>query len=321
MELVGLHVLITGGAGFVGSHLADLLLQRGNEVVVYDNFNPFYLGKERNVTHNMQKKGYRVIKADILDYEALVQATEGVDVVFHQAAQPGVRYSIKHPLEVHRINTTGTLNVLLAARDSDVSRVVFASSSSVYGVPYSLPISEEHPTNPNSPYAASKLAAEKYCKVFSEVYGLEVVMLRYFSVYGPRGRPDQVIRAFVERIAQGLPPVIYGDGKQTRDFTYVSDVVEANILAAESKKVSGEAFNIGFGGRISIEELADMIINLMGKTGEVSPIHEKTYAGDFPHTCADIAKASRMLGYTPRVGLKDGLKNFVSWYQANREHL
>ncbi len=321
MELDGLRVLITGGAGFVGSHLADLLIQRGSEVVVYDNFNPFYSGKERNVVHNLQKKNYRLVKADILDYESLVKATKGVDVVFHQAAQAGVRYSIKHPLEVHRINTTGTLNVLLAARDSDVSKVVFASSSSVYGVPRSLPISEEHPTNPNSPYAASKLAAEKYCKVFSEVYGLEVVMLRYFSVYGPRGRPDQVIRAFAEKIAQGLPPVIYGDGKQTRDFTYVSDVVEANILAAESEGVSGEVFNIGFGGRISIEELAEMVINLMGKTGEVSPIHEKTYAGDFPHTCADTAKASRMMGYAPRVELEDGLKNFVSWYQANREHL
>ena len=317
MKLDRVRVLITGGAGFVGSHLADLVLQKGNKVTVYDNFSPFYPGKERNIAHNLQKKGYKLIKADIVDYETLSQAMNGVDVVFHQAAQPGVRYSIKHPLESHRINATGTLNVLLAASNSKIPKVVFASSSSVYGLPQSLPISEEHPTNPNSLYAASKLAAEKYCKVFSEIYDLDVVMLRYFSVYGPRGRPDQAVRSFVERIAQGLSPIIFGDGEQTRDFTYVSDVVEANILAAESEKVSGEVFNIGFGGRVSINRLAGMIIDLMGRTGEISPIYEKPYAGDFPHTCADIAKASRMLGYNPKMELMEGLKNFISWYQAN----
>jgi len=321
MELDGVRVLITGGAGFIGSHVADLLLKRGNDVVVYDNFSPFYSGKERNIAHNLGRKNYRLVKADILDYKALTEAMDGVDVVFHQAAQPGVRYSIKHPLKSHEINATGTLNVLLAAKESNVSKVVFASSSSVYGIPKRLPMSEEDQTNPNSPYAASKLAAEKYCRVFHEVYGLNVVMLRYFSVYGPRGRPDQVVRAFVDRISRGLPPIIFGDGEQTRDFTYVSDVVEANILAAENEEASGEIFNIGFGGRAGIRELAEMIINLMGKAGEISPIHEKPYAGDFPHTCADTEKASRILGYTPRVELKEGLKRFISWYQANSKYL
>ncbi len=314
-----LRALVTGGAGFVGSHLADALLRRGINVVTYDNFNSFYTGKEKNVANNSRRKDYKLIKADILDFKTLLKAMDGVDIVFHQAAQPGVRYSIEHPLESHRINTTGTLNVLIAARESKVSKVVFASSSSVYGVPQSLPMTEEHPTNPNSPYAASKLAAENYCKVFSEVYSLNVVMLRYFSVYGPRGRPDQVVRAFVERVAQGLPPVIYGDGEQTRDFTYVSDVVEANILAAESEGVSGEVFNVGFGGRVSIKELAEMIIDLMDNTGEFSPIHEKSYAGDFPHTQADITKASRVLGYTPKVEFREGLQSFIDWYQKNNK--
>jgi UDP-glucose 4-epimerase len=245
---------------------------------------------------------------------------EGSDIVFHQAAQPGVRYSIEHPLESHGINVTGTLNVLLAAKELKIPKVIFASSSSVYGVPRSLPISEDHPTNPNSPYAVSKLAAEKYCKVFSEVYGLEVVMLRYFSVYGPRGRPDQVIKSFVDRVALGLPPVIFGDGGQTRDFTYVSDVVDANILAAEREGVSGEVFNVGFGRRVEIKKLAEMVIDLMGKTGEISPTYEKSYAGDFPDTCADVAKASRMLGYAPRVDLNEGLKRFISWYRVNSKY-
>ncbi len=320
MKLDGVLAFITGGAGFVGSHLADLLLQKGNEVVVYDNFSPFYSGKERNVAHNLHKNGYRIIRADILDYSTLVEAMEGSDIVFHQAAQPGVRYSIEHPLESHGINVTGTLNVLLAAKELKIPKVIFASSSSVYGVPRSLPISEDHPTNPNSPYAASKLAAEKYCRVFSEVYGLEVVMLRYFSVYGPRGRPDQVIKAFADRVASGLPPVIFGDGGQTRDFTYVSDVVDANVLAAESEGVSGEVFNIGFGRRVEIKELAEMVIDIMGEKGKISPTHKESYAGDFPDTCADIAKASRMLGYSPKVDLKEGLKRFVSWYQANTDY-
>ncbi len=321
MKLDEVCTLVTGGAGFIGSHLVDLLLQRGNQVIAYDNFSPFYPGKENNVAQNLGRKRYRLVKADILDYETLVQTMDGVDVVFHQAAQPGVRYSIEHPLDCHQVNVTGTLNVLLAARESGVSKVVFASSSSVYGLPEQLPISEEHPTNPNSPYAASKLAAEKYCRVFHEVYGLDVVMLRYFSVYGPRGRPDQVVRAFVERVAKDLPPVIFGDGKQTRDFTYVSDVVDANILSAESEGISGEVFNVGAGGRTSIRDLAETIIDLMDKTGKISPTHGKPYSGDFPHTCADITKASRGLGYVPRVELKEGLKRFISWHKTSGNHV
>jgi len=316
-----LRVLVTGGAGFVGSHLADKLLQRGDEVVVYDNFNSFYSGKERNVAHNMGRDDYKLIEADILDYEILAESMKRIDVVFHQAAQPGVRYSIKHPLEAHRINTTGTLNVLLAAKEAQVPKIVFASSSSVYGVPQILPITEDHPTNPNSPYAASKLAAEKYCKVFQEVYGLNIVMLRYFSVYGPRGRPDQVVRAFVDRLARDLPPIIFGDGEQTRDFTYVSDIVKANLLAAEKEDIAGEVFNIGCGGRIRIKDLAEMIIDMMDKTDEISPMHKEAYSGDFPHTQADITQASQMLGYKPEVEFKEGLKNFISWYEENLDYL
>jgi len=264
VELRNLAVLVTGGAGFIGSHLVDFLLKRGNRVIVYDNFDPFYTGKEQNIVHHFGDSNLTLLKADILDYKALSSAMRNVDVVFHEAAQPGIRYSIQNPKKVHEVNVTGTLNVLRAALANQVKKVIHASSSSVYGSAKYLPFDEKHPTNPNSPYAASKLAAEKYCLVFHEVYGLNVVVLRYFSVYGPRQRPDQVIRIFVSNALSGRPITIYGDGKQTRDFTYIDDVVRATLRVAEVK-TDEILINIGSSKRITINMLFKTIKNWLEK--------------------------------------------------------
>ena len=316
MELDGAKVLITGGAGFIGSHLADRLLERASLVIVYDNFDDFYAGKEGNVAHNLGNPKYRLVRADILDYDTLLRVAREVDVIFHEAAQPGVRFSLEDPAKTNRVNVEGTLNVLMAAKQAGVRKVVYASSSSVYGPPKYVPMDEDHPKRPTSPYAVSKLVAEEYCRVFSEVYGLEVVSLRYFSVYGPRQRPDQAVRAFAERLARGEPPVIYGDGSQTRDFTYVDDVVEATIRAAEVDGLGGEVINVGFGREVSVNELVKMLIDLMEV--DVEPTYKPAYRGDFPRTFADNSKARRLLGWEPKVGLEEGLRRFIEWFKARR---
>jgi UDP-glucose 4-epimerase len=313
VDLRGLRVMVTGGSGFIGSHLIDELLARGNRVVVYDNFDPFYLGKEKNIESHVGDPNFTLVRANILDRKTLSSAMEGADIVFHEAAQPGVRYSIENPQKVHDVNVTGALNVLRTASIHDVKRVVFASSSSVYGLPEYLPFDEEHPTKPNSPYAASKLCAEKYCQVFHSIYGLDVVVLRYFSVYGPRQRPDQVIRIFVHNVLVGKPVRIYGDGEQTRDFTYVDDAVEATLLAAEVDEADGMVINVGSGRRISINGLIEEISRSMGIEGETDHVHEEASPGDFPHTLADVSLARRVLGYEPRLDLREGLGEFIEW--------
>lgn len=315
MKLRNLRVLVTGGAGFIGSHLVDILLKRGNRVIVYDNFNPFYAGKKQNIEHHFGDSNFTLLNADILDYTALSSAMRNVDVVFHEAAQPGIRYSIQNPKEVDELNVTGTLNVLKAALKNQVKKVVCASSSSVYGYPKYLPFDEKHPTNPNSPYAESKLAIERTCLGFQEAYGLDVVALRYFSVYGPRQRPDQVIRIFVSNALNGRPITIYGDGKQTRDFTYIDDVVRATIRTAEVK-TDETLINIGSGKRITINKLFKTITKLLGKE-EMKPTYRKNYAGDFPHTLADITLARRILQYRPTVELERGIRNFIDWHQKS----
>ncbi|RLF09902.1 MAG: UDP-glucose 4-epimerase [Thermoprotei archaeon] len=318
MELEGIKALITGGAGFVGSHLADELLKTASLVIVYDNFDPFYGGKEENVAHNLSNPKYKLVRADILDFSLLLSLAKKVDVIFHLAAQPGVRFSVENPQRTVKVNVDGTLNVLMAAKQAGVRKVVFASSSSVYGNPSYVPMDEEHPRRPTSPYGASKVAAEEYCRVFNQVYGVNVVSLRYFSVYGPRQRPDQVIRVFAERVARGESPVIYGSGEQTRDFTYVMDVVDATIRAAQSDDVEGEVFNIGFGAEVKIVDLAEKIIELMGAKGKVQMIFKPAYKGDFPRTLADNRKAGEMLGWRPKVSLDQGLKLFLAWFNARK---
>jgi UDP-glucose 4-epimerase len=291
----------------------------GATVTVYDKFDGFYEGKEANLTEAAKRQNYKLVKGNILDVALLDSAMDGVEVVFHLAGQAGIGYSIEHPEQVNETNVNGTLNVLSLARKHDVKRVVNASSSSIFGEPEYLPIDEKHPTNPTSPYGVSKLAAEQYASAFSRVYGTYAVSLRYFSVYGPRGRPDQVVHRFTKSLAEGGPPVIRGDGSHTRDFTYVTDVVAATILAAESEGLGGQVFNIGFGSRVSVSELARKLIELMVPGRGVTPEHVPEGKGEFPHTEADNRKARELLHWTPRVGLDEGLRTFVEWYRAAAE--
>ncbi len=312
VDLAGKRVLVTGGAGFIGSHLVDRLIEKGCEVVVLDNFDDFYIGKERNLARHMGNEKFRLVRGDILNYELLLNVMKGVEAVFHEAAQAGIRYCNMNPVKAHRVNVEGTLNVLLASREQKVKRIVYASSSSIFGKTSIVPINETCPTNPSSPYGATKLAGEKYCLSFHEVYGIDVVCLRYFSVYGPRGRPDQVIYSMAYRMLTGNRPVVYGSGEQRRDFTYVSDVVEATLLAAETEGIAGEVFNIGFGKAFSINELLKILFDTMD-IGGVKPEYLESYRGDFERTLADNSKAQRMLGWRPRVSLKEGVRRFVEW--------
>ncbi|MBO3842428.1 MAG: NAD-dependent epimerase/dehydratase family protein [Candidatus Brockarchaeota archaeon] len=312
VNLAGKKVLVTGGAGFIGSHLVDSLIEKGCEVVVLDNFDDFYSGKERNLARHIGNERFRLVRGDILNYELLLHVMKGVEVVFHEAAQAGIRYCNLNPVKAHRVNVEGTLNVLLACKERGVKRIVYASSSSIFGKTGFIPINEACPTNPGSPYGATKLAGEKYCLSFHEAYGIDVVCLRYFSVYGPRGRPDQVIYSMAYRMLTGNRPIVYGSGEQRRDFTYVSDIVEATLLAAETEGIAGEVFNIGFGKDFSINELLKILFNTMS-IDEVEPEYLESYRGDFERTLADNSKAQRILGWRPRVSLEEGVRRFVEW--------
>ncbi len=312
MNISQSRVLITGGAGFVGSHLADQLLGLGCKVTVLDNLDGFYGRKEENFKHNLVNPLYRFVQGDILDEKVLRDVMKGSEVVFHQAAQAGVRYCIQEPVKAHQVNVTGTLNVILAAKETGVKKLVYASSSSVYGATKKVPMVEDHPTNPTSIYGATKLAAEKYCSAFFETDKIQVASLRYFSVYGPRGRPDQVIHAFAKRVSDGKRPVIYGDGSFTRDFTFVTDIVSAAIFAAESDESSGEAMNVGYGKEISIREVAEKVLARMDS--DLKPEFKKPYPGDFPRTFCSNEKARRLLRWRPVVGFDEGLSRFLEWF-------
>ena len=300
--------VVTGGAGFIGSHLAEELARRGYQVIILDNLST---GKTENVAHLLSQDNAEFIQGSITDLSLLEKTFRGVDYVFHQAAIPSVPRSIESPLDSHEVNITGTLNVLLAAKSNSIKKVVYASSSSVYGDTPTLPKREDMLPNPQSPYAVTKLTAEYYCQVFHQVYRLPTVCLRYFNIYGPRQDPNSqyaaVIPKFIKRVSQGKPPIIFGDGKQTRDFTFVKDAVEVNILAAESD--AADIFNIGKGESITINELAHLIIRLVGNN--VAPTHQQPRAGDIRHSLADISRA-REFGYNPKYNLEQGLKETIS---------
>jgi len=314
LNLQNANVLVTGGAGFIGSHLTEKLLEMGANVTVYDKFDKYYGGKEANLVRASSSPGFNLIEGDILDMNVLDSAMKGSDVVIHEAGQAGVGICVDDPRNTNDVNVVGTLNVLWLAKKHGVKRVVNVSSSSIFGQPLYLPIDEKHPTNPASPYGVSKLAAEQYARVFHKVYGSDVVSLRYFSVYGPRGRPDQVIRKFMQALDEGKPPVINGDGSHTRDFTHVTDVVTATIASAEIEGIGGEAFNIGFGQRTSILSVAEKLISMMGLTGKIEPVHAPESKGDFPDTQADNRKAKSMPGWKPRMSLDEGLRNYLEWF-------
>jgi UDP-glucose 4-epimerase len=300
-----MNVLVTGGAGFIGSNLVRRLLERGDDVRVLDNFST---GNRRNL--DGVEEDVEVVEGELRSYERVHNATRGVEVVFHQGALPSVPRSVHDPLTTAAVNVEGTLNVLLAARDENVRRVVVASSSSVYGNSGSLPRSEDQNPDPISPYAVSKLAAERFCVSFSRVYDLETVVLRYFNVFGPRQDPTSqyaaVVPKFIAAISEDEPVPVYGDGEQSRDFTYVDNVLEANLLAVDAVGVNGAVLNVATGRSFTVNELADTIGTVIGKPVEKD--YRPARTADVLHSWADIAEAKRLLGYEPHVDLEEGLR-------------
>lgn len=288
-------------------------------MIVLDNFDGHSEEKMRNLEQYLQNPEFKLVKGDILDIKLLKKLMEDVDVVFHKAAQSGVRKSVINPMKTHQTNSTGTLNVLIAARDSDVEKVIYASSSSIYGSIDKLPQAEWQQTVPLSPYGVSKLAAERYCTSFYKIYGLKTVSLRYFTVYGPRQRPDMAIRIFVDQIFKRNQPIIFGDGMQTRDFTYVLDVVETNMLAMKKNNVNGGIFNIGSGRNISVNDLVQKILTLT--SSPIKPIYGSAQLGDVEHTLADITQAKEIMDWEPKVPLEKGLQEFIDWYLLNNSKL
>jgi nucleoside-diphosphate-sugar epimerase len=303
-----MKALITGGAGFIGSHIASRLIGEGHEVRVLDNFST---GNRSNLA--AFEGDFDLIEGDMQSYERAHNAVQGCEVVFHQAALPSVPRSIQDPLTSNAANVVGTLNILLASRDSGVRRVVFASSSSIYGADLTLPKQEDRAPMPISPYAVAKLASEGYCRSFSEVYGLETVALRYFNVFGPRQDPlsqyAAVIPRFITALFDGKPPLVFGDGEQSRDFTYIDNVVDANLRAAEAEGVAGQTFNIACGERISLNRLLDEIRAIVGSDVEAS--YQEPRQGDVKHSLADISRAREQLGYEPLVDFNEGLMRTV----------
>ena len=302
--------LVTGGAGFIGSHLSAVLVARGHRVRVVDSL---VTGFERNL-----QPGVDFTIGDLAEPDVAARAVAGVDYVLHQAAIPSVPRSVANPRESHRANVDAVLNILLAARDAGVKRVVFAGSSSVYGDLPTLPKREDMPTKPMTPYALQKLVSEQYGQMFTRLYGLEVVTTRYFNVFGPRQDPGSpysgVISLFIKALLEGTRPVIHGDGGQTRDFTFVSNVVDGVLRAAETPGVGGEVFNVATGGRVSLNELLTTLRTVIGS--EVEPIYEEARLGDVRDSQADIAKAERLLGYRPTVTLEEGLRQTVAWFRS-----
>jgi UDP-N-acetylglucosamine/UDP-N-acetyl-alpha-D-glucosaminouronate 4-epimerase len=301
-------VLVTGGAGFIGSHLANRLLRDGHQVRVLDNFST---GHRSNLAP--LRDAVEVVEGDIQSYERVHNAVKDCEVVFHEAALPSVPRSIQDPLTSNAVNVIGTLNILLASRDSGVRRVVFASSSSIYGSDLTLPKQEDRAPRPIAPYAVAKLASEGYCRSFSQVYALETVALRYFNVFGPRQDPHSqyaaVIPKFIIALLRGEAPVVFGDGEQSRDFTYIDNVVGANLLAASAEGVSGQTFNIACGERISLNLLLEELREILGVRTEANYLEPRP--GDVPHSLADISKAEDQLGYRPSVGFTEGLRRTV----------
>ena len=308
--------LVTGGAGFIGSNLVTKLVEEGHrEVRVIDNLST---GKRENLASVLERIDFQV--GDIREMDFVEKQLQDVEVVFHQAALPSVDRSVRDPVATNESNINGTLNVLLAARDNGVKRVVYASSSSVYGDSPTLPKHEEMPVNPLSPYALSKYAGERYCQLFYQLYGLETICLRYFNVFGPNQDASSqyaaVIPRFISSILNGEPVTIYSDGEQTRDFSFVENVVAANLLAASSDDGIGETFNIACGQRISVNQLADHLMDVLGR--KVPVVHGEPRPGEVKHSLANIDKAAERLGYSPLVDVWEGLRRSASWAESGQ---
>jgi nucleoside-diphosphate-sugar epimerase len=305
--------LVTGGAGFIGSNICAKLISQGCFVRVIDNL---LTGKKSNLAGILEKIEF--IEADMGDPDIARRAMKGIDVVLHQGALPSVPRSVDDPAATHRHCVDATFTLLLAARDAKVKRFVYAASSSAYGDTPTLPKIETMPVNPLSPYAAAKLMGEYYCSVFYKVFGLETISLRYFNVFGPNQDPTSqyaaAIPAFVTSILKDKSPTVYGDGEQSRDFTYVDNVVEANLLAARAKQTKGEVVNIACGEAVTVNEIIDMINDIFGKS--VKPIYVPSRKGDVKHSLADISLAKKLIGYRPVVLFKEGLQKAIEWYRT-----
>jgi UDP-glucose 4-epimerase len=303
-------VIVTGGAGFIGSYISEELVRRGYQVTILDNLST---GKLSNIESVSGSKKVEFVRGSITNLPLLRRLFSGADYIFHQAAISGVPNSVKNPRASHNANITGTLNVLLAARDNNVKKVIYASSAAVYGDSPALPKKEDMAPNPLSPYAITKLAGEHYCKVFQDIYGVKTVSLRYFNVYGPRQNPDSpyaaVIPIFITEALAGRSPVIFGNGEQSRDFAYVKDVARANILAAESQATG--TFNIGSSIRVTVNKLVQLIFSLTGNDA-IKPVYKDVRPGDIMHSVADITKA-RAFGYTPEYSLEEGLQEIIKY--------
>jgi UDP-glucose 4-epimerase len=306
------NYLVTGGAGFIGSHISEELVRRGHRVRVVDNFST---GFERNL-----RQGVEFMRGDLADAATAASAVAGMNYVVHQAAIPSVPRSVAKPAESHRANVDATLNLLMASRDAGVRRLVFAGSSSVYGDTAALPKTEAMTPGPLSPYALQKLVGEMYGQMFTRLYGLETVTTRYFNVFGPRQDPGSpysgVISLFIKALIEGTRPVIYGDGEQTRDFTYVTNVVDGVIRAAETPGVGGEVVNVATGTRISLNQLLATLKTIVGSN--VEPIYRAPRDGDIRDSQAGIDKAAKLLGYRPSVGLEQGLRETVKWFTESK---
>ena len=307
--------LVTGGAGFIGSHLVEALVGRGQRVRVLDNLSTGSLANIEPFRH-----GVEFFDGDLRDAECVRGAADGVEVIFHEGALASVSRSVEDPRSTHEVCATGTLNVLLAARDAGARRVIYAASSSAYGDGFEPPNREDQTPNTLSPYAAAKLTGEYYCSTFTHVYGLETVRLRYFNVFGPRQDPaspySAVIPLFITAMLEGRTPTIFGDGQQSRDFTYVDNIVHANLLAAEANHVAGKVYNVATGVRVSLLDLIAGINRILG--ANVVPRHEAARPGDVRHSQADITRARADLGFEPQVGIEEGLRRAVAHYRTGK---
>lgn len=311
-----MRYVVTGGAGFIGSNTVEELVRRGHSVVVLDDLSG---GKEENLADCRNK--ITLIKGSITDIEAVRKAMHEAEYVLHLAARTSVPRSVKDPIETNRVNIDGTLNVLVAARDAKVKRIVFAASSSAYGETPTLPKVETMEPEPISPYGVTKYVGELYAQNFGRCYGLENVSLRYFNIFGPRQDPSSpysgVLAKFCAAFLEDAPPVIFGDGEQTRDFTYVDNAVQANLLACEAPNVSGKVFNIGVGGRFSLNQTVELLNKISGK--QLDAKYEPPRDGDIRDSQADIKRAREFLGYDPQVSFEEGLRRTFEWYQMTRD--
>ncbi len=308
------HYLVTGGAGFIGSNLVDRLLDRGHRVRVLDDFSS---GRRENLRHARDR--IELVEGSICDPDLCARACDGVDIAFHHAAQVSVPASVTAPAATHRVNVDGTFNMLRAAREAGVRRFVHAGSSSVYGEREELSLREDALPAPVSPYGATKAIGEIYCRAFSAAFGLETVTLRYFNVFGPRQDPASpyaaAIPAFLRRMLRGERPIVYGDGGQSRDFTYVENVLEANLKAAEAPELGGEVVNVACGEAVTVNRVIARMNELLGT--DFQPRYDSPRPGDVRHSRADLSRARDVIGYEPRVGFAEGLEKALAWYREN----